>query len=226
MYDGQTLIFGHRGARAYAPMNTLPAFELAIEQGAHGIELDVQRSRDGRPVIMHNSTVDETTDSTGFVAQMTVSELKALDSGSWFNATFAKVQIPTLDEVFETVGRRVFVNVEIKLETDETDGVEQAVADCIARHNMQSFVIVSSFKPRALKRFRAIMPDIPIGFIYKPEIPFEVHLQMADFPYETYNPRQELITADLVTEAAQAGHLINAWVVNDPQPVYHPAHCY
>ncbi|MDX1995990.1 MAG: glycerophosphodiester phosphodiesterase family protein, partial [bacterium] len=86
--QGRMLVFGHRGASAYAPMNTLPAFELAAEQGADGIELDVHRSADGHPVIVHDFTVDKTTSGTGYVTGMTLAQLKALDAGEWFNESF------------------------------------------------------------------------------------------------------------------------------------------
>src|SRR5690606_28189003 len=119
---GQTLVFGHRGAKAYAPMNTIPAFELAAEQGADGIELDVHRSKDGHAVIVHDFTVDETTDGNGTVTEMTLAQLKELDAGSWFGEGFHGVQIPTLDEVFEAVGERLLINVEIKSNMQDTDG--------------------------------------------------------------------------------------------------------
>ena len=138
MYAGEVLVFGHRGARAYAPQNTIPAFELAVQQGAQGIELDVHRSRDGQLVILHNFDVDETTDGSGRITEKTLAEIKALDAGSKFAPEFAGTPIPTLDEVFEAVGKRLFVNVEIKSESVETDGVEQVVAECIRRHAMES----------------------------------------------------------------------------------------
>ncbi|MDZ4771100.1 MAG: glycerophosphodiester phosphodiesterase family protein [Chloroflexota bacterium] len=216
MYDGQTLIFGHRGAKAYAPMNTLPAFELAAAQGAHGIELDVHRSKDGYPVIVHDFVVDATSDGVGAVVDMTLAELKALDAGAWFDPRFAGTRIPTLDEVFETVGARLFVNVEIKSESVDTDGVEQVVADCIARHNMDARVIVSSFNPLTLRRFRALLPDVPIGFLYYSDSPAEVWDVIADVPYEAYHPYFAEITPDMVAEHVRLGRVINTWTVNDP----------
>ncbi len=216
MYDSRTLVYGHRGARAYAPMNTLPSFELAVQQGAHGVELDVHRSRDGYPVICHDFTVDSTTDGSGRVTDMTLGQLKALDAGVRFDPKFAGTRIPTLDEVFEAVGKRVFVNVEIKSESVETDGVEQVTADCITRHNMQARVIVSSFNPLALKRFRAIMPDVPIGFLYAEDSPAEVHTLIQGLNYEAYHPHYELIDSQVVADAKRSNHIINTWTVNDP----------
>jgi len=215
MYDKQPLVFGHRGAMAYAPMNTLAAFELAATQGADGIELDVHRSRDGYPVIVHDFTVDATSNGTGQVTEMTLAELKALDVGTWFAAEFAGAQVPTLDEVFEAVGQRLLINVEIKAMSLDTDGVEQVVADCIARHNMQRRVIVSSFNPPTLKRFRAQMPDVPVGFLYYPGAPVDTRLMVADFAYEAYHPYHAVIDAAVMEEACQRGHFVNTWTVNE-----------
>lgn len=212
MYAWLPLVFGHRGARAYAPMNTLPAFELAADQGAHGIELDVHRTRDGHLVIVHDFTVDSTTNGRGRVSEMSLHELKTLDAGSWFGPAFAGVQLPTLDEVFAAVGRRVLVNVEIKTEFTESNGLEEAVAACIARHQMQERVLVSSFHPRALARFRAVLPDVPLGYLYEGEsttLP-------AEAIYEAYHPHHKLLTPRLVEQCRHHRQMLNVWTINDP----------
>ena len=117
-YGDKLLVFGHRGARAYAPMNTIPSFELALKQGADGVKLDVRLTRDGEMVILHNETVDETSDGTGHVEDLMLAEIKALDAGAWFNPAFKGTRIPTLDEVFEAIGKRRRINVEIKADID------------------------------------------------------------------------------------------------------------
>lgn len=217
VYTGNMLVFGHRGAKAYAPMNTLPAFELALQQGAQGIELDVHRSKDGHAVICHDFTVDATTNGTGFVTQMTLAELKALDAGSWFAPTFTGVQIPTLDEVFEAVGQQLIVNVEIKsMDIETTDGVEQVVADCIRRHNMVDRVIVSSFNPHTLIRFRQIAPEIAIGFLHMASAGMPTAEVMARHAYEAFHPYYQDITPELVAQTHAAGRVLNTWTVNDP----------
>ena len=111
MYQGRTLVFGHRGARAYAPMNTIPAFELALKQGTDGVELDTHLSSDGVLIVLHDFTVDSTTDGNGYAKDMTLSELKELDAGKKFGEAFIGTCIPTLDEVFEAVGKKLFINV-------------------------------------------------------------------------------------------------------------------
>lgn len=218
-YKGGTLVFGHRGASAYAPMNTISAFELAAEQGADGIELDVHRSPDGHAVICHDFTVDSTTDGSGPVAGMTLAQLKALDAGSWLGDDFRGVRIPTLDEVFEAIGDKLLVNVEIKSKSRETDGVEQVVADVIVRCEMQQRVIVSSFNPLALKRFREIMPEVPIGFLYEPDMPVDTQAMMRqlDLPHEARHPQHMMIDAAYMQGAQAENYRVNTWTVNDPE---------
>lgn len=216
LYQGRMLVFGHRGASAYAPMNTLPAFELAAQQGAHGIELDVQRSKDGSPVIVHDFTVDKTTNGSGRVDEMTLAQLKELDAGNWFGDAFRGVKIPTLDEVFEAVGSRLFINVEIKSESETTDGVEQVVANCIARHAMSERVIVSSFNPHALRRFYQIMPQVPIGFLHMPDIESATFAVLRDVPHQARHPYHVMIDAVYAASTKAQGYYINTWTINDP----------
>lgn len=216
-YDSQALVFAHRGASAYAPMNTIPAFELAVEQGADGLELDVQRSKDGQAVIMHDLRVDSTTDGTGAVHDLTLAELKALDAGSWFGDAFRAVQIPTLEEVFAAVGQSVYINVEIKSDNAETDGVEQVVAGVIERCQMQDRVLISSFNPLALARFRELMPGVPIAFIHGPNLPLDTQaiVQQLDLRYEARHPHESEVTRLTMRQWRKEGHRVNVWTVND-----------
>lgn len=198
-------------------MNTLPAFALAAEQGADGIELDVHRTRDGHVVVVHDFTVDATTNGSGRVTEMTLDELKALDAGSWFGDAFRGVTIPTLDEVFEAVGDSLLVNVEIKSKAVETDGVEQAVADVITRHDMTQRVIVSSFNPLTLNRFRDILPQVPIGFLYQAgmSIDTEEVMKQLGLKHEARHPHHSMIDAAYMPWAITEGYRVNAWTVND-----------
>jgi glycerophosphoryl diester phosphodiesterase len=212
MYTCPPLVFGHRGAKAYAPMNTLPAFELAAAQGAQGIELDVHFSQDRRLVVLHDYTVDATTDGSGYAAALPLSELKMLDAGSWFAPEFAGTRIPTLDEVFEAVGERLLINVEIKSESVEPTGLEEAVADCIRRHDLQKRVLVSSFNVLALRRFRTIVPDVPLGYLYA-----QISVAgLEEAVFEAYHPHFERINPELVEQARRHRKFVNAWTVNDP----------
>src|SRR5512136_1133404 len=105
---------GHRGARGHAPENTLASFDLAVEMGVSAVETDLHLSKDGEVVLIHDHTVDRTTDGHGFVKDMTLRELKQLDAGSWYDARFAGEQIPTLSELLDWARGRVGVAIEIK----------------------------------------------------------------------------------------------------------------
>ena len=125
---GATGACAHRGDQKNAPENTLPALRLAVEKGAHQIEFDVQLSKDGAMVIMHDATVDRTTDGTGKVSDLTFEQLRALDAGSWFGPEFAGLRIPTLQEVLEAIPAPTLCNVHLK----NTPGVAAAAAKAIA----------------------------------------------------------------------------------------------
>src|SRR5512145_3196062 len=107
------LIFAHRGASAHAPENTLAAFELAIAQNADALELDVKLSADGHAVVIHDTTVDRTTGSEGRVKDLSLAELRSLDAGTFFSEKYSGERIPTMEEVFESVGKRILINVEL-----------------------------------------------------------------------------------------------------------------
>ncbi len=211
-----TLIFGHRGARAYAPMNTMPAFELAQAQGADGIELDVWLSSDGIPVILHDEHVDATTNGQGSIREMTLAQIKALDAGSWFASEFSDTPIPTLEEVFERFGSSLLINVEIKAAADtdfeHSDGVEQAVADLILRHGLTRSTIVSSFSLATLKRFYAILPHVESGFLYMTyDALSDPFIENCRF----LHPYHQLVTPEY---AAEHSHWpMNVWTVNEPE---------
>jgi glycerophosphoryl diester phosphodiesterase len=217
MYNERTLVFGHRGAMGYAPMNTLPAFELAVDQGADGIELDVRLTADGQLAILHDDTVDATSNGRGHIADMTLAQARELDAGAWFDPKFAGTRIPTLGEVFEAVGQRLYINVEIKAEVENpTSGIEAKVADEIARFGLKERVIVSSFNPLTLRRFRAAMPSVAIGYLYMPLIPESITSLMNDLPHEARHPYFEQVNGDYMAWAKAQGYRVNTWTVNDP----------
>ncbi len=142
------LIIAHRGASGEFPENTLPAFAAAIEAGAQMCELDVQLTRDGAAVVIHDETVDRTTNGTGAVAAMSLAEIRRLDAGVKFGARFAGTRIPTLEEVLTLVRGRCALNVELK-----SAGVEREVCRLLRAHEaLSSTTIVSSFDWDALAR--------------------------------------------------------------------------
>ena len=160
------LVLAHRGSSAHAPENTLAAFELAIAQGTHAIELDVKVSVDGEVVVFHDPTVDRTTNGHGRISDMTLAALRELDAGSFFSEKFRGEKIPTLEEVFETIGKRVLINVEFSnYYTVSLDGLADKVCDLVKRFGLQQNIMFSSFRVPNLKRARELLPEVPRGLL-------------------------------------------------------------
>lgn len=150
-------VIAHRGASAYAPENTMTAFEKAIELGAQGLELDVQLSSDGKLVVIHDEKLDRTSNAKGWVKDKTLDELKSLDFGSWFSKAFAGEKIPLLDEVMELISAwDGILNIEIKSGVVIYPDIEQKVAAAISKFNMHDRIIVSSFNHYSLVNLRKI----------------------------------------------------------------------
>lgn len=214
----RTLNVGHRGASAEAPANTLAAFERAAALGADGVELDVHLSADGVPVVIHDFAVDATTDGTGQVADLPLAALKELDAGSWFSPAFAGERIPTLDQVFEAVGRRLLINVELKVRGRPAGGLAEAVARRVADHGLADRVLVSSFDPRALQQMRRVPPQLPLGFLTSP-LPdaWLARLRlwlMRDLRTEALHPHQRLVREATVRRTHSRGQRIVVWTVD------------
>lgn len=158
-------IFAHRGASAHAPENTLAAFELAVEQGADGIELDVKLTADGRVVVIHDATVDRTTGTQGRVKDMMLDELRALGAGSFFSPDFKNEKIPTLEEVFKAVGQKTFINVELTNYNTPRDHLVESVCMLVKQFGLQDRVMFSSFIASNLSKSRSYLPDVPTGLL-------------------------------------------------------------
>jgi glycerophosphoryl diester phosphodiesterase len=220
-YMGRTLNFGHRGASHDAPANTIAAFELASQYGADGVELDVQLTSDRKLVVIHDYSVDGTTDGTGLVREKTLADIKALDAGSYFGPSFAGQRVPTLDEVFEAVGERLLFNIELKGISFRQDGMESVVAESIERHNLASRVIISSFNPLRLRWMRKAAPHVPISFLHMKGLPLQQRWAASwlarGLRREGDNPRHNEITPAYMAKARRNNYRVNAWVVNDPE---------
>lgn len=145
----------HRGDVKHAPENTIPALVLAVEKGAPQIEFDVQLTKDGELVLMHDSTIDRTTDGTGAVGDYTLAELKALDAGSWFDATFAGTRIPTLREALEVIPESILCNVHLK----NSPGVAEATAKVIQEMGRVEQCFLAATLEQA-EEARAIVPEL------------------------------------------------------------------
>lgn len=164
------VVIAHRGASFYAPENTHSAFQLAIKMQAEMIELDLLLSKDGVPVIIHDEFLERTTPAIGLVGNLTLNDLKKLETGSWFDEKFRGEPFPTLEEVLAYTKDVIAVNIEIKTEsvTDILEGgiVDKAVA-LVKKAGMEHQVIFSSFDYRVMEQLNKIAPEIPKAILFE-----------------------------------------------------------
>lgn len=203
-------IIAHRGASAHAPENTLSAFELALEQGADGIELDVMLSKDREIVVIHDASVDRTTNGSGRVKDMTLEELKRLDAGQG-------EKIPSLEEVFEVFGGKFLINIELSNYTSFFNSLPIEVAEIIQSHKLVDSVMISSFNPFNLARFRRRLPQVDLGLITLPNK--AKHWKYRFFRYDAIHPEYQDVDQVLVAATHAQNKKINVWEVDEPNEI-------
>jgi glycerophosphoryl diester phosphodiesterase len=220
-YPNTPLIFAHRGASADAPENTLRAFGLALEQGADALELDVTLSADGVPVVIHDDTLDRTTNGRGLVRRHRLAELKALDAGypALFGDKFAGARLPTLDEVFAAYGHQTLINVELKQDRAAGRALAPAVIGLITRHGLAERVLISSFQFSSLRQIRALEPALPIALLYAVAAGGArlVRWLNTDLHPEAHHPGCYTLSPEQVPWFHAQGLRVNTWTVNAPE---------
>ncbi len=186
----------------------MAAFRAAEDAGADGIELDVHLSRDGLPVVIHDETVDRTTDGTGAVAGLTVPELLDLDAGSWFSPEFAGEPIPLLADVLAWAGERLRLNIEIK-----SEDAGQAVLDLLGQFPCAR-VLVSSFNHKLLRRMRQHDNGLPIGFLVDSRFWRLAAKRARACSAESFHPPARHTTRALVSWCHNNGLKVFPWTVD------------
>ncbi|WP_010249160.1 glycerophosphodiester phosphodiesterase [Acetivibrio cellulolyticus] len=213
------LIIAHRGASAYAPENTLSSFKKAVQLGADGIELDVQLSRDGHVVVIHDTYVNRTSNGNGRVRSLTLKQLKALDFGSWFSDEFKNEPICTLEEVFSYLkGWNGLINVEIKREWLQFTSIEKKVAELIKKFDRQTKTIVSSFSVFSLAKIKRINKDIKTGILYSSSAKKPITHAMR-IKADAIHPWYQNVTKDMKKDASQNNIKINTYTVDNPDAI-------
>lgn len=215
------LIFGHRGASAYAPENTLPAFVLAAELGAQGVELDLQITADTHLIVHHDRTLERTAGVTGRVDQWPFADLRALDVGAWFAPEYVGVRMPTPEEVVETVGDRLLLNFELINDTPRLNGIEILAVQFFQRLKLWERAMISSFNPRVLAAIHKLEPRICLGLIWAPFLPW--YLRHGWWRYlfhvDALHPYYEQVTSTFVRRAHGHGWRVHTWTVNQPEHI-------
>jgi glycerophosphoryl diester phosphodiesterase len=223
------LIIAHRGDSAHRPENTLASFASALEVGADIIELDVQLTSDGHPVVMHDPTVDRTTDGSGPIAAHSLRELRRLSAGyaPLFGAQYAGERVPTLSEVLNFVRGRCKVMIEIKPEavTDDAEaGVEALTVAEVRKARMEKDVVLISFSRRALLRCRALGPEVLRGHLFYEGEAGDVIAGAQEIGSELVMPHKSMLSVELRDRGREAGLKVATWVVDDPDELQSLAH--
>lgn len=213
------LIIAHRGASSVAPENTLAAFEMALELGADGIELDVMLSADGKLAVIHDFSVDRTTNGTGKVPQLSLAKLKTLDAGFKKAAAYQGERIPTLEEVFSAVGGKLLINVELKNYHAPFDRLTEAVVACVQEFGLLESVLLSSFNPFNLLKAQRLEPALKRGLL---TVPGKKGRIMRGWPgrfflYDALHPYFCDVDAEMVQGQHSYGRQVNVWTVNSPE---------
>ncbi|HLE92043.1 MAG TPA: glycerophosphodiester phosphodiesterase family protein [Anaerolineales bacterium] len=209
-------IFAHRGASAHAPENTLAAFELALAQGAEGIELDAKLSADGHVVVIHDATVDRTTDGHGRVKDMSLADLRSLGAGLFFAEKYRGEKVPTLEEVFEALGKRMFINVELTNYNTPGDHLVESVCMLVKKFELQKRVLFSSFFASNLSKARGLLPEVPRGLLAFNGLlgAWARSFGFAFGRYQALHPNLKDVTPQQVQRVHRLERRVHVWTVN------------
>ncbi len=203
------MAIAHRGASSYAPENTFAAFDLAIVMGARHIELDVHLTSDGHVVVIHDDTVDRTTDGSGPVTNHTLAALQTLDAGSWLRHEFTGERIPTFDDVLDRYKGRAHVHVEIKGQSTQ---LAHRTADLIRKHGMVGETTITSFQSERLEETRAYARELATGWLVN-DVTDAAIARARALGLRQICPRANRVTPELVRRLHDEGFVVRAWGV-------------
>ncbi|WP_421383976.1 glycerophosphodiester phosphodiesterase [Bacillus salacetis] len=214
-----TMIVAHRGASALAPENTISAFDMAVSLGADYIEVDVQMTKDGKIVAMHDVTVDRTTNGTGRIKNLTYENLAVLDAGSWFSPKFKGEKVPSLETILDRYEGRIGILIELKHPSIYPDIEEELAAilnERLTSNESPANIIVQSFDKQSIQEFHQLMPIIPTGIIIgTSEFSSEEDLFAVDGFASFINPKATLVDANFMQQAKDRNLNVFTWTVSD-----------
>jgi glycerophosphoryl diester phosphodiesterase len=211
----KTMIFGHRGSAGTHPENTMESFYAAHEAGADGIEFDVQLTKDQIPIVIHDEKVNRTTNGRGWVKDFTYEELEKLDAGSWFDKSFSKAKIPTLEHLLEWASTTsLALNIELKSGVIRYPGIEKAVLLLVDKYHIKDRVIISSFNHYSLVDIHRIAPEIETAILFMEGLyePWNYANSIGAKGLHCYLP---VATPELLIGATKVGMPVRPFTVND-----------
>jgi len=213
------LRIAHRGAAGTRPELTLPAFARALELDVDMIELDVQLTRDGQLVVLHDRQLGRTVAATGAVRERTLAELQGLDAGTWFDARWAAARVPSLDEVLALTAGRAELNVEIKSPPPDWDATAEALLALLEQRGRLGGTIISSFDIGGLAAVRAGSPAARLGVLWHNAELEPMWRAAAALAADAVHPHWGLVDAALIAAARAQRRRVIVWTVNDPDAI-------
>ncbi len=212
------LNFAHRGSLTEAPENTLSAIKKAMEHRADGIEFDIQLSKDGHMVVIHDHRFSRFNQNAGLVKDYTLAEIKQIDIGSSFSNKFAGEALATLEEILEIVPEDTLLNIEIKNIPIIYEGIEKKLIECLEKHDRKQNVLVSSFDHIALAKFQKLAPAIPIGMlIHYPLIKPWKYAKDSGLDIHSIHPNAVFLNKEFIDACHAHGYKVYPYTVNKPE---------
>lgn len=208
-------VFAHRGASGYAPENTLEAFQLAVQQRADGVELDVHLTRDGELLVAHDEKIDRVSDGSGWIHQMSLQQIKRFDFNR-LHPEYEGAKAPLLSEVYELLKPTgLHINVELKNSAVPYAGLEEKLLELAARMGMEDRVIYSSFNHPSMLYLKSLDRSAKCGLLYDCLL-IEAARYAADARMDALHPHyhQLLSVEDFCERAHASGIQVNTWTVN------------
>ncbi len=215
-------LIAHRGANRKAPQNTLAAFRAALSMPIDGVETDVHLTRDGAVVLCHNPNIDETSDGKGYINDLTLEELLALDFGGYFSPEFKGEKIPLLTDFLDLVRTLEIINIEIKPPYNKRYEVVDETLRIAGEKGMLEQILISSFDPVVLRRAKDIAPAVQTALLYDftKKAYWEVRKNLLEFAASlgcaALHPYKYMINAAQIETAHELGMKVNCWTVNEP----------
>lgn len=223
------VFFAHRGDSAHAPENTLAAFRSAVEQAANGIELDIQLTADNEIIVMHDATLQRTTNGSGYVHGKTLSHIRSLDAGMWFGSEFRGERIPTLREVLEILPRGMILDIEIKPRSGRGHSgkkLARRLIELLKEFHREENVLVTSFSDEALEYVRQESAILHLGFLqHGRQTKKRVESIIHRIDVTWYAQHVLTLTKKRTRELQEMGITVGVFTVNSKRTLRHALHC-
>jgi glycerophosphoryl diester phosphodiesterase len=213
-------LIAHRGASAYAPENTISAFQKAIDMGLNAVEFDVQFTLDGKAVVTHDYNLERTSNGSGYIKDFKLSQLRELDFGKWFDEKYINEKIPTLEEVLSKVKNNYFINIELKRDNNHKLFFSKTIIETIEKFDIREKVLISSFDHNLLKDLYKTDNNLKIALLFPKEIErnfenLKEYIDRLEIKVSAINPHKDSLNEVSVKNIKKLGLKINSYTINE-----------